>query len=134
MRANAAVGGGGRYDGLAESIGGRRAPGVGFAIGLDRVILAMEGTETPGLDVYVVAEVEPELVTSMVSQLRRDGVRVDFDPEGKSVKSQFKSAARSGAPVTLIVHEDDAQVTVRTEEERVDMPFQEVSQWLSKNL
>jgi histidyl-tRNA synthetase len=126
-----AVGGGGRYDGLAESIGGRSAPGVGFALGVDRIVLAIGEEPDPTLDVYVVSETGPGDVLPLVSELRGLGLAVDFDIEGKSVKSQFKAAGRTGAPTTIIYHGEDQDVTVRIEDERHEVPLQEVSRWLT---
>jgi histidyl-tRNA synthetase len=56
---------------------------------------------------------------------------VDFDIEGKSVKSQFKAAGRTGAPITIIYHGDDQDVSVRIEDERHEVPLQEVARWLT---
>lgn len=127
-----AVGGGGRYDGLAESIGGRSAPGVGFALGIDRIILAMEAVIPSALDVYLVSETGPPDGLMAASRLRAAGLSVDFDASGRSVKSQFKSAGRSGAPATVIVHGPDEDVSVRTMEDRHDMPLEEVAEWLKR--
>jgi histidyl-tRNA synthetase len=126
-----AVGGGGRYDGLAESIGGREAPGVGFALGVDRIVLAIGEEPDPGLDAFVVSETSPGDVLTLVSELRGLGFAVDFDIEGKSVKSQFKAAGRTGAPITIIFHGDDQDVSVRIEDERHEVPLQEVASWLT---
>lgn len=125
-----AVGGGGRYDGLAESIGGRRAPGVGFALGVDRIVLALSETAEPSLDIFVISEAGPEGVVALVSELRELGFAVDSDLEGKSAKAQFKTAARTGAPTTIIYHGPDTDVSVRIEDERHEVPLQEVAQWL----
>lgn len=126
-----AVGGGGRYDGLAEAIGGRPAPGVGFALGIDRIILALDSPEASYLDVYVVSESDVDSVVPLVSSLRRDGLAVDFDVEGKSVKAQFRAASRSGAPVTVIFHGPDQEVSIRSGDDRHEMPLKEVPEWLT---
>ena len=128
-----AVGGGGRYDGLAESIGGRRARGVGFALGIDRIVLAVDetGHRSP-IDVFVVSEKDAGSVFRIVSDLRESGFATEFDVEGKSTKSQFKAAARSGAPVTVIFHGPGEDVSVRDGEERHEMPIEEVAKWLTE--
>jgi histidyl-tRNA synthetase len=126
-----AVGGGGRYDGLAESLGGRKAPGVGFALGIDRIVLAIGEEPEPALDIYVVSETSPGDALALVSELRGLGFAVDYDLEGKSVKSQFKAAGRTGAPITMIYHGDDQDVSVRIEDERHEVPVQEVPRWLT---
>lgn len=126
-----AVGGGGRYDGLAESIGGRSAPGVGFALGVDRIVLALSAAAEPSLDVFVISETGPDGVVALVSELRLRGFAVDYDLEVRSTKAQFKAASRTGAPTTIIYHGPDQDVSVRIEDERHEVPLQEVAQWLT---
>lgn len=126
-----AVGGGGRYDGLAESIGGRSAPGVGFALGVDRIVLAIDAQAEPTLDIFVISETGPDEVLSLVSELRMQGYATEYDLEGKSVKAQFKTATRMGAPTTIIYHGPGQDVSVRMEGERNEVPLQEVAQWLT---
>lgn len=129
-----AVGGGGRYDGLAESIGGRPAPGVGFALGIDRILLALGPGEEAGIDIYVVSETEPAEVIGLVSELRRKGFSVEADLQGRSAKAQFKSAAKSGAARTVIFHGQGQDVSVRTEHDRFEMPVEEVSGWMQNQM
>ena len=97
--AQASMGGGGRYDGLAEVLGGGSTPSVGLAMGIDRIILALAGSEEAlPLDVFVVladAALHPEAV-GLVGRLRRAGVTADFDPEPRSVKAQFRRAWITG--------------------------------------
>ena len=126
-----AVGGGGRYDGLAETIGGRATPGVGFALGLDRIMLALGETEMPHLDAYLVSETTPEEALKVTSSLRDQGLRVDFDTEGRSVKAQFRSARRIGVPVILVWKGEGQQVDIQTEDERAERPLEEVSDWFN---
>lgn len=103
-----AVGGGGRYDGLAELLGGRRVPGVGFALGLDRIVLTLgSGEGVRPLDLFVVVAGEWYLeAVRLVSDLRRQGLRVDMDVEGRSVKAQFRAADRRGAAGALVVGDE----------------------------
>ncbi len=129
-----AVGGGGRYDGLAESIGGRRAPGVGFALGVDRIVLASTRTPESQIDVYLVSEVGPGAALLAASRLRRDGVRVDFDTEARKVDAQFKTASRIGARAMVVLHAAEGDVDVRIDEERSSMPLGSVAQWLKERL
>jgi len=124
-----AVGGGGRYDGLAEAIGGRHTPGVGFALGIDRIILALGEPERPHLDAYLISETGPEEALGIASMLRGDGIRVDFDVEGRSVKAQFRTARRLGVPVILVWRGQGRLVDVQTDTERVELPLQEVPNW-----
>jgi histidyl-tRNA synthetase len=125
-----AVGGGGRYDGLAESLGGRRAPGVGFALGVDRIILATGREPVPDIDVYVVSEVPAPDALVAASLLRREGIRVDLDSERRSIKTQFRAASRSGAPVTVVLRSLDQALDVRTGDgSRVEMSLEELPGW-----
>jgi histidyl-tRNA synthetase len=126
------VGGGGRYDGLAEAIGGTATPGVGFALGLDRIILALGDPERTHLDAYLVSEAGPEEALEVASRLRREGVSVDFDVDGRSVRAQFRSARRLGVPVVLVWKGDGHLIDVQTESERIDLPLQEVPDWFDK--
>jgi histidyl-tRNA synthetase len=130
-----AVGGGGRYDGLAESLGGRRAPGVGFAVGVDRIILATGREPVPDIDVYVVSEVPAADALVAASRFRREGIRVDLDSEGRSIKTQFRAASRSGAPVTVVLRSLDQALDVRTGDGlRVEMSLEELPVWFKARL
>ncbi len=125
-----AVGGGGRYDGLAETLGGRPTPGVGFALGVDRIALAVDEADTTYLDAYLVSETGPEEALWVASRLRRDGVKVDFDSEGRSVKSQFRAARRVNAAITLVWKGKGEPIDVQTNTGRRDVALEEVSDWL----
>ncbi|NIA24745.1 MAG: histidine--tRNA ligase [Gammaproteobacteria bacterium] len=133
-----AVGGGGRYDGLAETLGGNSIPGVGLAMGLDRIVLASGRDKMDGeLDVFIVVAHRPleDDGVRLASELREQGYRVDFDPEGRSVKAQFKIASRRGAARVLVVGEEWERgvVTARdmkTGDQR-EVLIEEVSEWLS---
>ena len=100
LGAQNAVCGGGRYDNLAESIGGPHIPGIGFAAGIDRVILTMEAQgcsfgEKPASNVYVVyadADAKPEAM-KLTHELRSAGISADMDYNGRSMKAQMKTAA-----------------------------------------
>ena len=110
LGAQSALGGGGRYDGLIEQLGGPPTPGVGFAIGLDRVLLMLEER---GL---TVAEPETVCVVSMdatragalalVRELRRR-FRVEADVEGRAFGAQMKAAGKSGARFLVIAGEEE---------------------------
>lgn len=127
-----AVGGGGRYDGLAESIGGRFTPGVGFALGLDRIMLSLGDPEPAYLDAYLVSEVGSSQGLEAASQLRQDGLRVDCDTEGRSVKAQFRSARRSGVPTILVWKGEGQPVDIQTEGGRAEIPLEEVARWFKE--
>ena len=124
-----AVGGGGRYDGLAEALGGRATAGVGFALGIDRIVLSLGDVGRPSVGAYLVSETGPEEATRVASRLRSEGMSLDFDSEGRSVKAQFRSARRLGAPVTLVWKGEGELIDVQTANDRHAMPIEEVAGW-----
>ena len=112
-----ALGGGGRYNGLVETLGGPSVPGVGFAMGYDRTILAMEenGVNIPindSVDVYVlyVSETEKETASYLVQDLRLNGFIVETDTLGKSLKAQFKSVDRFNAKYFIVLNDEDLKL------------------------
>lgn len=121
-----ALGGGGRYDGLAEAIGGVATPGVGFALGVDRILIALGIDGASHLDAYLVSEVGPEQAMIAASQLRSQGLRVDFEATNKSVKAQFRAARRMEAPVVLVFRGSDQPIDVQTAEQRSSITLDKV--------
>ncbi|MDR3687003.1 MAG: histidine--tRNA ligase [Coriobacteriia bacterium] len=118
-----AIGGGGRYDRLMQEYGGPPTPGLGFALGFERLLLAMEAagalaTDSAHTDVFV-ALAEPTArrqAYALVSAVRDAGVSAEMDHRGKSLKSQMKMADRLGASFVLILGADElqsAEVTMR---------------------
>lgn len=108
-----ALGGGGRYDGLVENLGGPPTPGIGFALGLDRTLLACddEGVfDAPRrhLDVFVVDTTGGREATVITDLVRRAGLSADRAFDGRSMKSQMKSADRRGARVAVIIGPDES--------------------------
>lgn len=108
------IGGGGRYDGLVELEGGKPTPGVGFAVGFERIQLALEAQGvTLGGDaepVVYVANAGAELrdkVFSATQVLRGAGVRTEADYQGRSLKSQFKQADKLGACLVVVLGGDE---------------------------
>ncbi len=116
-----AVGGGGRYDRLAEEMGAPPTPGVGFALGVDRTLLACDAEgvfDAPAtvIDVFVVDTCGGDEAVLLTDEVRRAGMRVDRAWDDRSMKAQMKAADRSGAAIALIVGEDERSsgtVTVR---------------------
>ncbi len=109
-----ALGGGGRYDGLVEEIGGQSTPGIGFALGVERAIIVLKelGVVTTGrkpVQVFVAALGEqaeaPALL--LMQQLRNAGISVDMDFQRRSLKAQMKLADKSGASYTVLMGEDE---------------------------
>ncbi|GAA4665644.1 histidine--tRNA ligase [Streptomyces chumphonensis] len=114
LGAQSAVGGGGRYDGLSEMIGGPALPSVGWALGVDRTVLALraEGVTLPTpspTDVYAVpvGEEARGVLFGVLTELRRAGVAADFAYGGRGLKNAMKSAGRSGARYALVLGERD---------------------------
>lgn len=108
-----AVGGGGRYDGLVADLGGPDDPGVGFALGVDRTLLACDAEQVfpavpAATDVFVVATTPGTEALELADVLRAQGWRVDRAYDGRSMKAQMKAANKSGAPVAVIVGESEA--------------------------
>jgi histidyl-tRNA synthetase len=110
---------GGRYDGLAESLGGPRLPGIGFASGVDRLMLIPNALEAaPSYDGYVVAAGEDmgAEALKLASELRRAGFSVLTDLQGRSMKGQLKDAVRQGARLGIILGGEElaaGEVTLR---------------------
>ncbi|WP_069462230.1 histidine--tRNA ligase [Actinacidiphila rubida] len=114
LGSQSAVGGGGRYDGLSEMIGGPSLPSVGWALGVDRTVLALraEGVELDlpaATSVYAVplGEEARRTLFTVVTELRRAGVAADMAFGGKGMKNAMKSANRSGARFALVAGERD---------------------------
>jgi histidyl-tRNA synthetase len=114
LGSQSAVGGGGRYDGLSEMIGGPALPSVGWALGVDRTVLALEaeGIELelpPVTQVFAVplGEEARRVLFAAVTALRRAGVATDFAYGSKGLKNAMKSANRSGARFAVVAGERD---------------------------
>jgi histidyl-tRNA synthetase len=119
LGAQSAIGGGGRYDGLSESIGGPELPGVGWALGVERTLLALEaegiaGEAATSCDVYVVplGEAAAQRAFVLVTELRRAGVRTDRSVDGRGVKGAMKAADRSGALLAIVLGDRDLEAGV----------------------
>jgi histidyl-tRNA synthetase len=106
-----AVAGGGRYDNLFQEIGGKETPGIGFAIGMERLIsLLPEGKEFvkhPHLFIAALGEAPSKKAYRIVNQLHLEGIRAELDYEGKSLKSQMRRADKLKARYTLILGEEE---------------------------
>ena len=117
-----AVGGGGRYGGLAEALGGLPTPGIGFGSGIERVLLACEaeGVTPAGprpIEVFVVDTTGGSAARDLTHELRAVGIGADRAWDQRSFKAQFKAADRSGARLALVVGSDEeerATVAVRS--------------------
>jgi len=114
LGAQNSLGGGGRYDNLVETLGGRPTPGVGFGSGLERLLIALEaqGVQLPREQmplIYLVAQTDAarEANLGLLKELRAAGFAADIDPSGRSMKSQFKVADREKATVVIVVGESE---------------------------
>jgi histidyl-tRNA synthetase len=107
LGAQSQVAGGGRYDGLIELLGGPATPACGWAVGIERVLLALEDEETPPPpDVFLVAADEQrERALALAAELRHAGLRAELDLGGRGLKGQMRHADRLGAPNALILDE-----------------------------
>jgi histidyl-tRNA synthetase len=110
LGAQSALGGGGRYDGLIEQLGGPPTPGVGFAIGLDRTLLMMEErgltVAAPETTCVVAMDATREGAMKLVRELRQR-FRVEADVEARGFSAQMKSAGKSGARFLVIAGEEE---------------------------
>jgi histidyl-tRNA synthetase len=109
-----ALGGGGRYDGLVEALGGPPTPGIGFALGVDRTLLACDDegvfdAPVAQVEAFVVDTTGGAAALAITEELRRAGVSADRAFDGRSMKSQMKAADRSGAATAIIVGPDELE-------------------------
>ena len=132
LGAQNAVGAGGRYDGLVETLGGPNTPAVGFAVGLERTVLALPSSARPAQPKFVyVASFGPQGVPvgrRVLYELRALGVQADTDHRASTLKAHMKQADRLGASLTVIVGDDEAAknlalVRDMTSREQVEFPL-----------
>jgi len=140
LGAQSGVGGGGRYDGLVEQIGGPPTPGVGWGSGLERITLAMGESEqsAPVPDVYVVCfdDASRDAAFLTAERLRRTSpLHVDLDLLGRSAKGQLKNAGRQRARAAVMVGlaelpDDRVRVRLMAGGEETDVPADGLAGWL----
>ncbi len=130
LGSQSAVGGGGRYDGLVKSLGGPDVPGVGFALGVERLLLSMPDDAHTAItrpEVFIAplgAPAEAEAL-HLAHRWRGEGVRVEMSNGARSLKSQMRAADKSQAPFVLILGEDElaaGAATVRDMVAKQDYP------------
>ncbi len=146
LGAQDALGGGGRYDGLVEECGGTAVPGLGFGIGMERCLLALEalGIQPPQEDESPIAFIitageQPAVRTTAVTllhSLRSSGIAADMDYLGKNFRRQFKRADDLGSRFYIIIGEDEVasgtvQLKERTTGEQQKIDIDSVVQYLS---
>lgn len=141
LGAQSAVAAGGRYDGLVKQLGGPDIPGVGFAIGEERLLLLLEdaGTLTMpkevSVSVVMLGRVARDTVLPMIQRLRREGMTVHWDYDERSLKAQMKHADKVGASFTVIVGDDElraksAIVKAMETGQQETVPFDNLIQYL----
>ena len=118
-----AIGGGGRYDGLAEQLGGKPTSGIGFGSGIERLLMVRdaEGVEPlnlvkRSLDAFVIDTTGEDAATSLVDELRRAGLAANRAYDNRSMRAQMKVADKSGAPYALLIGPAElaaGEVTIR---------------------
>lgn len=116
LGAQSAVCAGGRYDGLIEALGGGKTPGIGFALGLERLVLLLQlydngAAQENTIDLFLagLGEAASECCFKLMHELRRSGIRADMDLDIKSLKSQMKQADKAGAAHVLIIGEQELE-------------------------
>ncbi len=116
LGAQAAVCAGGRYDGLIEMLGGPKIPGIGFAMGIERLVLLLKQNDrnecqSDEIDLFLagLGEDGGNYCFKLMHEMRKNGLRADMDLDSKSLKSQMKQADRAGAQSVLIVGSDELE-------------------------
>lgn len=109
---NNELGGGGRYDGLVAELGGPPTPGIGFALGVERILIGIEAEGAKvgadaALDVFVVDLTDGQAARDVTATLRAAAIRCDRSFDGRSARAQFKAADRSGARWAVVVGPDE---------------------------
>jgi len=138
LGAQAAVGAGGRYDGLVEQLGGPKVSGIGFALGMERLVLLLQQQETeaasagPALFVAGIGEQASGYAFGLTHALRRAGMAVAMDLEGRSLKSQMKQAGKLKAANVLIIGDDElaaslAQIRNMNTQQQQNVELQETA-------
>jgi histidyl-tRNA synthetase len=148
LGAQSGIGGGGRYDGLSQEIGGPPLPGIGFAVGLDRIVLAIEAERADakvaaaaGCQVFGVslgADAHADVLT-LITALRRAGVRADMAFGTRGLKGAMKAADRSGAAFAVLIGaEERSNGTVRLKDlktgDQQDVAVTSAADWLLERL
>ena len=140
-----ALGGGGRYDKLVESLGGKPTPVIGFGIGIERLLAYLDSknivlNDNHVVDVYVASNTENEnYVIKFVNSLRRHGFRVDSDLMNRSLKSQFKYADKIDARFVIVIGDDEInenKISIKNMQsgEQIKIWSNDVVEYLNKNV
>jgi histidyl-tRNA synthetase len=133
--------GGGRYNNLIQELGGPDMAGIGFAAGMERIILHLENLELPKPKTLFVAYGDPQWLphaVQLAEVLREEGFPVCLDYQGRNLKKQFKKADRIAAAFTLVLAEDEIKsgsVSIKNmaNQEQIKIPLEDLNSWLKKN-
>ena len=117
LGAQSTLGGGGRYNSLIEELGGPATPGIGFAFGMERLVIALGDQleeEEEHLDVYLMplGEKGKNLAVQIQAMLRANGLSCDMDYQNRSMKAQFKTVDRMKANFAIIIGDDEVDQEV----------------------
>jgi histidyl-tRNA synthetase len=111
LGAQNAVAAGGRYDGLVQKLGGPKVPGIGFAMGVERLVLLLSELELtndqPDLFIAALGKEAQQIGFKLLTDLQRNGLRAEMDYSGRGLKSQMKRADKLGARYSLIIGDDE---------------------------
>lgn len=138
--------GGGRYDSLVENIGGPSIPGVGFALGMERLITALDYenidlVEEKSIDVYIIpmSETEKDYSIRLLNVLRMNGFNSDMDYMNRNIKSNFKQADRLNAKFVVIIGEEEVNsnvITIKDNKSKAEykVNVEEIVEFLDKKI
>lgn len=142
LGAGSTVGGGGRYNGLVEELGGPQTPGVGFAFGMERLMIALgdDHEDEEGLDVYIMplGSEAKDLAMQIMTMLRANGFTCDMDQCDRGLKGQFKSADRLHAHFSMIIGDEEVQKEVvnmkcNHTKEQVEVPLENIVEFIENH-
>lgn len=142
LGAGSTVGGGGRYNGLVEELGGPQTPGVGFAFGMERLMIALgdDHKDEEGLDVYIMplGSEAKDLAMQIMTMLRANGFTCDMDQCDRGLKGQFKSADRFHAHFSMIIGDEEVQKEVvnmkcNHTKEQVEVPLENIVEFIENH-
>jgi histidyl-tRNA synthetase len=133
--------GGGRYSNLIKELGGPDLAGIGFAAGMERIVLHLEHLEPTRVKILFVAYQDPQWLphaVQLAQVLREEGYPVTLDYQGKNLKKQFKKADKFAAAFTLVLAEDEIKsgsVSVKNmaNQEQIKISLKDLNEWLKKN-
>lgn len=143
LGSGATVGGGGRYNGLIHELGGPETPAVGFAFGMERLMIALgdEFEEEDGLDVYIMplGQEAKDLSMQIIAMLRANGFTCDMDQCDRGLKGQFKSADRYHAHFSMIIGEEEVKKEVvnmkcNHSKEQAEVPLENIVAYIENHM